>query len=98
MTYYKETQKELRRPDELQKIGQQAVPWLEQHGRTVVLAVLGAVAVGGLVAIIFHVNARGEEQASHQFGAALEVLGRPINPSPPAVTPEGEDTPFKTEA
>ncbi len=94
---YKDEQKELRKPDELQKLGQEAMPFLEKHGREVVLVVGGILAVGLVIAIGFSLSGRSETAASKDFGAALRVLERQVNANPTEVKP-GEDPPFKTEA
>jgi tetratricopeptide (TPR) repeat protein len=94
---YKTEQKELKRPDELQKLGEQAVPWLETHGKTMVFAVLGLAGLGLIGAIANTVSKRGEVQAAHDFGAALRVLEREVKVSGGEAKP-GEDPPFKSEA
>jgi tetratricopeptide (TPR) repeat protein len=94
---YKDEQKELKKPDELQKLGQEALPFLEKHGREVVLAVGGVLGVGLLIAIGFSWSSRGEAEASRDFGAALKVLERTVNANPTEVKP-GDEPPFKTEA
>ena len=94
---YKDEQKELRKPDELQKLGAEAMPFLEKHGRQVVLGVSGVLAVGLLIAVAFSMRGRSETEASKEFGAALHVLERPVNANTTEVKP-GEDPPFKTEA
>lgn len=93
---YKADQKELKQPDELQKLGQQAVPWMEQHGRTVVYGVLGVGVIGFAIAVVNHLGDKAELRATSGFGAALRVLDRQVNPS--GVAAPGEDAPFKTEA
>ena len=94
---YKDEQKELRKPDELQKLGAEAVPFLEKHGRQVVMIVGGILAVGLVIAIAFTMSGRSEVAASKEFGAALRVLERQVNATATEVKP-GEDPPFKTEA
>lgn len=98
MTSYREQQKELRRPDELQKIGASAVPWLEQHGRSVTIGVVAAVLATGGIVLVRELGSRGEEKASHEFGAALKVLDRQVNANTPATPAPGEEPAFKTEA
>lgn len=94
---YKDEQKELRKPDELQKLGQEALPFLEKHGREVVLVVGGILAVGLVIAVAFSMSGRSETAASREFGGALRVLERQVNATATEVKP-GEDPPFKTEA
>lgn len=98
MTSYRDQQKELRRPDELQKIGASAVPWVEQHGKTVAGAVVAAVGLAGAIMLVREMATRGEERASHEFGAALRVLDRPVNATPPSTPAPGEEPAFKSEA
>jgi tetratricopeptide (TPR) repeat protein len=94
---YKDEQKELKQPDEFQKLGAEAVPFLEQHGRQVVMIVGGVLAVGLVIAIIASMGGKGEETASRDFGASLKVLERQVNATTTEVKP-GEEPPFKTEA
>ncbi len=94
---YKADQKELKQPDEFQKLGQEAVPWLERNGRTVMMATGGVLAVGLVLGIMSSLSARAEETASRDFGAALRVLERPVNASATEAKP-GEPVPFKSEA
>lgn len=95
---YKDEQKELKQPDEFQKLGQEAVPFLEKHGKQVVMGVGGVLAVGLIIAIVASMSGRGEAEAGREFGAALKVLERPVNATPPAEVKPGEEVPFKTEA
>jgi len=94
---YKSEQKELKKPDELQKLGQQALPWMERHGKTVVGIVLGLAALGLSGTLVNSFMKRGEEQATHDFGTALRVLDREVKPTGGEVKP-GEEPPFKSEA
>lgn len=94
---YKQEQKDLKKPDELQKLGQQALPWMERHGKTVVGIVLGLAALGLVGTLVNSYMKRGEEQAAHDFGSALRVLDREVKPAGGEVKP-GEDPPFKSEA
>lgn len=96
---YKDEQKELKKPDEFQKLGAEAVPFLEQHGRQVVLIVGGVLLVGLVIAAISSMSGRGEETASREFGASLKVLEREVKAdAKPEDTKAGEEQPFKTEA
>lgn len=98
MTTKKEL-KELKAPDELQKLGAQAVPFLEQHGKNIVLGVLAFVGIGGGIALVGHIQKRSLESSMYQYGAALKVLEREVNAnaSPSATVKVGEEPPFKTE-
>lgn len=98
MASYKDEQKELKQPDEFQKLGQEAVPFLEKHGKSVVAVVGGLVGLGFVIAIITTVNARGDVTAAREFGAALSVLDREVNATPSAEPKPGEEPPFKSEA
>jgi len=95
---YKDDQKDLKQPDEFQKLGQEAVPFLEKHGRQVVMGVGGVLAVGLVIAIISSMGGRGETEASRDFGASLKVLERTVNANPTGEPKAGEEPPFKTEA
>lgn len=94
---FKQAQKELRKPDELQKLGQQALPWMETHGKTVVSTVLGVAALGLVGTLVNSYLKRSEQSAAHEFGTALRVLEREVNPNPGEPKP-GEEPAFKTEA
>jgi tetratricopeptide (TPR) repeat protein len=94
---FKHQQKELRKPDELQKLGQQALPWMETHGRLVVGMVVGAAAVGLVGALVNAYLQRTEHQAASEFGAALRVLEREVNANPVEPAP-GKEPAFKSEA
>ncbi len=97
MTTKKEL-KELKAPDELQKLGQQAVPFLEQHGKNIVLGVLAFVAVGGGVALVSHIRTRSAEASMYKFGAALKVFDREVNANAtPSPDKKDEEPPFKSE-
>lgn len=93
---YKAEQKELQQPDDLQKIGQQAVPWMEQHGRTVVYGVLAVGIVGFGISVVNHLSERAEQKAASSFGNALHVLEREVNAT--ATPKAGDEPPFKSEA
>jgi tetratricopeptide (TPR) repeat protein len=94
---YKQEQKDLKRPDELQKLGQQAMPWMETHGRTVVYGVLGVGVLGLVIAVASHLREKSELNASASFGAALSVLDRTVNPNASTPPKEGDEPPFKSE-
>lgn len=93
---YAQEQKQLKRPDELQKLGQQALPWMETHGRTVVYGVLGVGVLGLVISIVNHLGEKAELAASTDFGSALRVLDREVSAS--GAAKGGEDAPFKSEA
>lgn len=94
---YKTDQRNLKAPDELQKLGATAVPWLEVHGRNVVLGVIGVVLVFGIGAAARELSNRGEVRATHAFGESLKVLSREVNASATAPTTAGDEPAFKSE-
>lgn len=95
---YKDKQKELKAPDDFQKLADQTVPFLERHGKTLFAVILGAVGVILVVSISRSWSERGEEQVVQELSKALRVLERDVNATPTEPTPEGEEPPFKTEA
>ncbi len=94
---YKDEQKELRKPDEFQKLGAEAMPFLEKHGQQVVMVVGGVLLVGLIISIFSSMSGRGEAEASRDFGASLKVLERTVNATSTEAKPD-EEPPFKTEA
>jgi tetratricopeptide (TPR) repeat protein len=95
MSTDKLTRKELKAPDEFQKLGAQAVPFLVQHQKTVVGAVVIFVAVGLGVTLIQYVGHRGELKATQELGAALKPLSREVTATP-STEPNAAPT-FKTD-
>lgn len=96
MAKYKDEQKAIKAPDELQKLGEEALPFIEKHGRALVLGIGAVLAVGLVVAITSSMKSSGNETAARDFGAALKVLDRPVNATATDLKP-GEDAPFKSE-
>ncbi|MFO0600348.1 MAG: tetratricopeptide repeat protein [Myxococcaceae bacterium] len=95
---YKDQQKELKAPDEFQKLGAEAVPFLEKHGKQLVMGIGAVLAVGLIISIATQVSAHNEQEASREFGNALRVLDRQVNANATAdATKPGEDPPFKSE-
>jgi tetratricopeptide (TPR) repeat protein len=94
------SRKQLKAPDEFQKIGAQAVPFMVQHQKTVVMGVVGLVLLGGAVALGSYFNDRKETSARQALGKALELLDRPVKgqPSDSEAAESNDETPFKTEA
>jgi tetratricopeptide (TPR) repeat protein len=91
----KMTKQELRAPDAFQLYGAEVSDWLSKRSQYISTAVTLLV-VGGLVAaLVNYFTTRGEEQASKQLGAALQVLERPVEGAAP-VQP-GDEPPFKTQ-
>lgn len=90
------TRKELKAPDEFQKLGAQAVPFLVQHQKTVVGAIIIFVVVGLGVTLIQYLNARGDEKAMTELGAALKPVSREVNAG--GVAEPGGPPVYKTEA
>ncbi len=100
----KMSRKELKAPDEFQKLGAQAMPFLESHQKLIVTAIIGAVVLASVVAIASHFMARSQAAATNEYATTLKVLQRPVNPNPVATKPaEGEEPadveepPFKSE-
>ena len=101
----KMTRKELKAPDEFQKLGAQAMPFMVTHQKTIVMAIVGVVLIAGVFAVVNHISAKSREEAINEYAATLKVLQRPVNANPPAPkpavegepTPPAEDPPFKTE-
>lgn len=90
--------KELKAPDALQKVGADAVPFLIQHQKNIVIAVAAMVAIGGGVTFAQFLGGRGEARASEKLGAALKPLSREVVEKPVGEPKEGEDAPFKSQA
>jgi tetratricopeptide (TPR) repeat protein len=82
-------------PDDLQKIGQTAVPWLEQNSKLVMMGVGGFLVIGIIIALMSSSGEGAEKTATTEFGKALSLLDREVNPTGEAKP--GEDAPFKTE-
>jgi tetratricopeptide (TPR) repeat protein len=91
---YKDEQNELKQPDELQKIGETAVPWLEQHGKNVTVGVVVVLIIGAALSLASHMSAKGEENATVEYGNALRLLDRQVSATSTAT---GDEAPFKTE-
>ncbi|HYH94414.1 tetratricopeptide repeat protein [Hyalangium sp.] len=96
----KMTQRELKQPDAFQRVGADAREWLVGRQTLVILAV-GVVLAGGLVVALFsYFSHRSEAKAAKELGAALEILERPVVPTPaegaPPPPPAGENPPFKS--
>lgn len=94
----KMTQRELKQPDAFQQMGAEAQHWLVERQTLVALAV-GVLLVGGLVVALFsYFSHRGEAKAAKELGAALELLDRPIVPTPEGTqaqpVAEGQKAPF----
>jgi tetratricopeptide (TPR) repeat protein len=92
-------QRELKQPDAFQRVGAEARDWLIARQTLVVLAV-AVVLVGGLAtALISYFSHRGDADAAKELGHALEILERPVIPTPEGaqLTPQdGEPVPFKS--
>jgi tetratricopeptide (TPR) repeat protein len=95
----KMTQRELKQPDAFQRAGAEAREWLIER-QTLVLLAVGVALVGGLLVALFsYISSRGEAKAAQGLGAALEILERPVVPTPEgaqAMPPAGENPPFKS--
>ncbi len=92
------TRKELKAPDEFQKIGAQAVPFLVQHQKSLVTVVVGGVLVAGVAALSSYFGDRKEAAAKQDLGASLKVIEREVKASGEAGDSQSTDeTPFKSE-
>jgi tetratricopeptide (TPR) repeat protein len=91
----KMTRKELKAPDEFQKLGAQAVPFLVQHQKTVVFGVAGVVGVGLVIFLLQFMGEHGEERANAALGAALRDMSREVSATG-AAPEDSEKAPFKT--
>jgi tetratricopeptide (TPR) repeat protein len=91
------TRKELKAPDEFQKIGAQAVPFLVLHQRNVVLGITGLVVVGGVVAMANYFGDRKEQAAKQDLGAALKTVEREVKAGDTTEPVPGQDAPYKSE-
>jgi tetratricopeptide (TPR) repeat protein len=95
----KMTRKELKAPDEFQKLGQQAMPFMVTHQRTIVIGIVGVVVVAGIAGLIIEFGKKGQDSARNDFAATLKVLQRPVNANPTAAKEDAtEEPPFKSEA
>ncbi len=102
---HKMTRKELKAPDEFQKLGAQAMPFMVTHQKTIVVAIGGLVLIAGVFAVVNHLSSKSQQAAINEYAATLKVLQRPVNPNPPAAKPAAdgetavaEEPPFKSEA
>ena len=101
----KMTRKELKAPDEFQKLGAQAMPFLVQHQQLIVFGIAGLVVIAGVIAMVNHFSNKSHAAAINDYATTLQVLQRPVNANPPpaAAPAEGvpapipEDPPFKSE-
>ncbi len=94
---YKDEQRDLKAPDELQKLGATAVPWLEVHGRNVIIGIVAVVVLFAIGTGIRELSVRGEVKATQAFGESLKLLSREVNASETAVTAPGQEPAFKSE-
>lgn len=94
----KMTRKELKAPDQFQKLGAEAVPFLVQHQKSIVIGVIAVVVVGLGVSLVHYLGERSEGQASQGLGQALEVVSREVSVSGTALGEPGGQTPFKSES
>ncbi|MBK7863400.1 MAG: tetratricopeptide repeat protein [Archangiaceae bacterium] len=90
------SRKELKAPDEFQKLGAQALPFFVQHQKTIVGSIIIFVVVGLGVFSIQYLGQRGDEKANADLGAALRDLSREVSAS--AVPEPNQPVVFKTEA
>lgn len=91
------TRKELKAPDEFQKLGAQAVPFLVQHQKTLVGGLIIFVVVGLGVTLIQYIGKRSDEKAMTELGSALRPISREVNAAGVS-DPASGTTIYKTEA
>jgi tetratricopeptide (TPR) repeat protein len=93
----KMTKQELRAPDAFQLYGAEVSDWLSKRSQYISTA-LTLLVVGGLIAaLVNYFTTRGEEQASKQLGAALQVLERPVEGAQQPLPAPGDEPPFKSQ-
>lgn len=92
------SRKDLKAPDEFQRIGAQAVPLLVQHQKTVIIGVVGLVVLGGVMAIANYFGDRKEQAAKQELGKALATVEAEVKAGDSAVPAEGAELTYKTEA
>lgn len=96
---HKLTRKELKAPDEFQKIGAQAMPFMVTHQKTIVGGVIGIVALAAIAGLVSELGSKSQDSARNDFAATLKVLQRPVNanPTPTKAESEAAEPPFKSE-
>lgn len=92
------TRKELRAPDAFQKAGAGFREWLQENHKRVAIAFLAVVLGGAAMAIVGYFVGRGERKSSQELGAALKILARPVEETPPPEADPENEPPFKSEA
>lgn len=97
---HKMTRKELKAPDEFQKIGAQAMPFMVAHQKTIVGGIVAIVGVAGIIGLVNELGSKSQDSARNDFAATLKVLQRPVNANPTPAKAEGDtsEPPFKSEA
>ena len=60
---HKLTRKELKAPDEFQKIGAQAMPFMVTHQKTIVGGVIGIVVIAGIAGLISELGSKSQDSA-----------------------------------
>jgi tetratricopeptide (TPR) repeat protein len=93
------TRKELKQPDAFQKVGAEAMPWLVERRKTLLIGVVIALLGFGGVAFANFLSDRGEASAARNLGAAMEVLTRPVDEKGLSKPEPGstEEPPFKSQ-
>lgn len=92
----KVSRKELKQPDAFQKMGVEASAWLVERRNVILVAVVVAIAGGGIASLVSYLSRRGDNRAAKELGAAMAVLERPVEGegAPPA---PGQDPAFKSQ-
>ena len=94
----KQSRKELKQPDAFQKSGAEAGAWVHERQKMVAMAVGAVLVVGFGVSLLVWLAGRSEVAASKDLGAALKVMGRPVEAGEKSEAPEpGKEPAFKTE-
>lgn len=94
----KQSRKELKQPDAFQKSGSEAGEWVHQRQKMVAMAVGAMLVVGFGVSLVIWLSGRTESAASKDLGAALKVMGRPVEAGEKSEPPEpGKEPGYKSE-
>ena len=67
----KMTRKELKAPDEFQKLGAQAMPFMVAHQKLIVMVIAAAVLIAGVIAVVNQFSSRSHEAAVNEYAATL---------------------------
>jgi tetratricopeptide (TPR) repeat protein len=95
----KQSRKELKQPDAFQKSGAEAGEWVHERQKMVAMAVGALLIVGFGVSLVVWLSGRTESAASKDLGAALKVMGRPVEAATDKSEPPvpGKEPGYKSE-